>query len=540
MNVFSLLELNKIWKKLAAGAVITVIVTMVTMNYVSHQINNYYAEEDFNKEMKSLIDVASDSLKEPLWNLNDETLISICDSFFQHDTVSRIVVKDATLGLVYDRKSYSEIHADDLLVSIEKDIIHHDRVIGTIELSMTKYFISQEEMRSIQKEFLEMIIVIVLLMIVLMIVVRRITRPLTDLKQALHLVATSNEIQTIEISSNDEVGQLAASFNQMSQDIFEARAAIHKLNEELEEKVENRTSELNQMNEELSESLTIIEKTKQELLTSNDDLSRTLKELQEVQELLIESGKMALLGELVAGVAHEINTPVGVSLTMSSYIEAQVRQLSSKIKSNNLSKQDFLESFEKLEESSSLIVRNLLRAGELISSFKQVAVDQTSHSIRRFNFHDYINETLLNLKSHYKHRNIEIINNCPDDLEIVSYPGAYAQIFTNLIMNSLIHAFDEDDNGLIEIIVQVSDEKLDVLFKDDGKGISPENIKKVFNPFYTTKRGQGGTGLGLNITYNIAFNVLKGSILCQSVLGEGTSFVMNLPLHHPDIDEEMY
>jgi len=379
------------------------------------------------------------------------------------------------------------------------------------------------------------------LLITLFAIISKTTKPLIDLKNALKLVADSeNETPQIEINSNDEIGDLSRSFNEMSINIIDARMAIQHLNEDLEDKVELRTKELNLKNNELVESLEIIQATEEELVASNQNLSNTLSELQEVQELLVESGKMALLGELVAGVAHEINTPIGVSLTVSSFIEREVNRLVDKVNENSLTKNEFLESLGRLEESSSSIVRNLLRAGELITSFKQVAVDQASHSVRKFNFHDYIDETLRNLHSKFKHRKIDIVNNCPDDLTLISYPGAYAQVFTNLIMNSLIHGFDEEDTGLITIDVKKVDKSLIILFHDNGKGIPEEYIRKVFNPFFTTKRGDGGTGLGLNITYNIAINILKGNITCESNMNEGTTFTLTVPYHHPDIDEELH
>jgi len=249
---------------------------------------------------------------------------------------------------------------------------------------------------------------------------------------------------------------------------------------------------------------------------------------------------MALLGELVAGIAHEISTPVGVSLTVSSFMENELNRLHKKINSNTLTKKEFMHTITTLKESSGSVVRNLLRAGELIASFKQVAVDQTSHSVRRFIFYEYVDEIFLNLKSQFKNRNIELINLCPEELDVVSYPGAYSQILTNLIMNSLIHAFDEEAEGKITVNAEKSDNTLKITFHDNGHGIPEKHIKKIFNPFYTTKRGKGGSGLGLNLTFNIITNVLKGNIICESELNEGTTFIMSVPYHHPDINEELY
>jgi len=541
MKIKSMIALNKIWKKLALGAVLTVLFVMLIMNVIVDKINTYYYLDEFEGDLESMSDVASSALEEPLWHLSEQTLLSICDSFFENKSVSQIVVTDNSLGILYDRKIYGFQHEKEMLVTKEKDIIHNENVIGSVKLTMTKYFIEQQSSRASQIRILEAVLLILFLLITLFAIISKTTKPLIDLKNALKLVADSeNETPQIEINSNDEIGDLSRSFNEMSINIIDARMAIQHLNEDLEDKVELRTKELNLKNNELVESLEIIQATEEELVASNQNLSNTLSELQEVQELLVESGKMALLGELVAGVAHEINTPIGVSLTVSSFIEREVNRLVDKVNENSLTKNEFLESLGRLEESSSSIVRNLLRAGELITSFKQVAVDQASHSVRKFNFHDYIDETLRNLHSKFKHRKIDIVNNCPDDLTLISYPGAYAQVFTNLIMNSLIHGFDEEDTGLITIDVKKVDKSLIILFHDNGKGIPEEYIRKVFNPFFTTKRGDGGTGLGLNITYNIAINILKGNITCESNMNEGTTFTLTVPYHHPDIDEELH
>lgn len=534
------MNLNKIWKKLALGAVFTVLFTMLIMNFIILRINRYNTLNEFNSDLETMVNVAAYSLEEPLWNLNKKTLESICDSFFQKETVSQIIVKDLTLGVMYEKKMEGPAHSEDLLVSLEKDIYHSGSKIGVVELTMTKYYIEELYLRSTQIHFIEMMLLVILLVLVLVVIISRITKPLSNLNQALKQFGESEEIHEIEIESKDEIGDLARSFNEMSHNIMDARKAIHQLNEDLELKVEQRTLELNIKNQELEESLEVIRKTEQELLESNRSLSSTLSELREVQDLLVESGKMALLGELVAGVAHEINTPIGVSLTMSSFMEREVGNLASKMNENKLSKREFNEFLARMEESSSSVVRNLLRAGELITSFKQVAVDQTSHSIRRFNLYDYVNETIMNLQSQYKNRAIDIVNNCPDDLNIVSYPGAYAQVLTNLLMNSLLHAFDHDDKGKIIIHAEVLDGSLIMTFEDNGQGIPDEFVKKVFNPFFTTKRGFGGTGLGLNITFNIAVNILKGSIVCESEINKGTAFIMTVPFHHPDINETLY
>lgn len=511
------LQTNKIWKKLAIGAISTIIITLLITNVASRKINNYYTNLSFTSDLESMVSVATISLDEPLWNLNKETLNNICDAFFENDAVSEIIVTDIALGVIYEQKLDSKEHDDSLLTTIEKDIIHNGSKIGTVEFSMTKYYINQKNNQNTQIHFAEMIILIILLTSVLAIIISRITKPLSTLQLAFREVSeNSNSLMPqIEISTSDEIGVLSHHFNIMSQNIYDARNSIVQLNEELENKVEMRTKELQD---------------------TNVNLHKTLTELQEVQDLLIESGKMALLGELVAGVAHEINTPIGVSLTASSFIEKEVKTLIDRSVDGKLTKKEFHSTLDSLTESSAGIVRNLMHAGELIASFKQVAVDQSSHSVRTFDFHHYVNEVLLNLNSQFKNRDIQLINNCDENITLTSYPGAYSQILTNLIMNCLVHAFDSEDTGKIVIAAKRIDSIVKITVHDNGKGIAVDDIHKIFNPFFTTKRGSGGSGLGLNITYNIITNILKGRIRCESPLGMGSTFIITVPFIHPDIE----
>jgi len=542
MKITSLFDLNRIWKKLALGAIITVLITMFIMNLFTQKVNEYNTLKSFETDLESMVNVAAFSLEEPLWHLNHDTLISVCDSFFQKDSVSQIIVQDLSLGIMYERKTYAASHSDDFLVTLEKDIMHNNKKIGSIHFTMTRYYMDEQNKQNVLINYVQMFLLVFFLTTILIMIISRITRPLSDLKTAFEQVAESNDdfMPQIEVKGSDEIADLTKGFNTMSYNIFDARNSIRQLNEVLEDKVELRTLELNIKNQELHDSLEVLTTTQNELIDSNTSLSKTLKELQEIQDLLIESGKMAMLGELVAGIAHEINTPVGVSLTVSSFIEKELKQMLKKVNSNTLTKKEFTTTLTSLQESSASVVRNLLRAGELISSFKQVAVDQTSHSVRRFNFFEYVDEIFLNLKSQFKNRKIELINRCPEELNLVSYPGAYSQILTNLIMNSLIHAFDGDDAGKITIDVEEYDNTLKITFSDNGHGIPEEYVQKIFNPFFTTKRGYGGTGLGLNLTFNITTNVLKGKIICESEVDKGTTFIMSVPYHHPDINEELY
>jgi len=260
------------------------------------------------------------------------------------------------------------------------------------------------------------------------------------------------------------------------------------------------------------------------------ELSQALTNLKAAQTELVESEKMAALGGLVAGIAHEINTPIGIGVTAASLIADKTQNLANAIKNGSLKRSDLEKFMDSLQQSSMIVLSNLNRAAELIQSFKQVAVDQSSEERRSFNLKAYLEEVLLNLQPKLKRTKINVQIDCADNIILDSFPGLISQITTNLVMNSLIHAYDPNDNGTILFVISEQNQRLIFEFSDDGKGISSDNIGKIFDPFYTTKRGQGGSGLGLHIVYNLVTQKLQGSITCESQVGVGTKFIIQIPL----------
>jgi len=263
---------------------------------------------------------------------------------------------------------------------------------------------------------------------------------------------------------------------------------------------------------------------------ANKELKTTIKSLELAQDQLVQSEKMAALGELVAGVAHEINTPVGVSVTAASLLGSKTIEFKKIYSSGDVKRSEMEEYLSTIEEVSNSILINMERAAELISSFKQVAVDQSYEKRRNFNLSEYINEILLSLKPKFRLTSHEIEVNCNKNIELNSFPGAFSQILNNMIMNSLIHGFEEMKNGIITIDVTQSDNTILFIYKDNGKGMTQVQKEKTFDPFYTTMRGQGGTGLGMSIVFNLITQTLKGSIGCESSPGNGVSFIMKLPV----------
>ena len=288
-----------------------------------------------------------------------------------------------------------------------------------------------------------------------------------------------------------------------------AEKIVLDLNKNLEHKVQLRTSELEE---------------------SNDELEQTISNLKSTQESLSNSEKMASLGGLVAGVAHEINTPVGTSLTGITHFMDITKKIKKDYSLDNLSEDDFTQYLNNAEMIAQSVYLNLNTTANLVSSFKQISVDQTNEQKREFNLHEYIQQVLLSLIHITKKTNLDINILGNKEIAIDSYPGAFSQIFSNLIINSIRHGFSKGEKGTINIHIIKEDNILKVIYEDNGKGIKQENLPKIFDPFFTTNRDKGGTGLGLNVIYNIVELQLNGNIRCESVYEEGVKFFIEITL----------
>jgi len=269
----------------------------------------------------------------------------------------------------------------------------------------------------------------------------------------------------------------------------------------------------------------------QEQIETNEELTKTLNSLRKTEKQLIESEKMSALGTLVAGVAHEINTPVGVSVSAASYLELETNKLLESVGKGSLTKRELDAFLNASSETCSILMSNLNKTAELVNSFKNIAVDQTSEECRSFDIKDYLHQVIISLHPKLKKKKIDIQIKCPDNLIITSYPGAFSQILTNLVINALVHAFADRDEGEIIIRVNTEANSLVLSFEDNGCGIPAEYMNKIFDPFFTTKRGSGGTGLGLHIVYNLVTHRLNGQIKCTSMENVGTMFQLIIPLN---------
>jgi signal transduction histidine kinase len=262
---------------------------------------------------------------------------------------------------------------------------------------------------------------------------------------------------------------------------------------------------------------------------ANEDLEQALRQLRIAQAQLVQSEKLASLGSLVAGVAHEINTPVGVGVTAASTLQDWAQRVQQQQANATLTRSELDRFLAVAGESTQILLKNLQRAADLIQSFKQVAVDQSSGERRRFEVRAYIDEVLLSLAPKLNRTPHKVTVECPAALVVDSYPGALAQILTNFISNSLAHAFPAGRTGAIRITVAEDQGWIVLRYADDGVGIPPENLGRIYDPFFTTRRGSGGSGLGMHIVYNLVTQMLGGTISATSAAGQGAVFEVRFP-----------
>ena len=291
-----------------------------------------------------------------------------------------------------------------------------------------------------------------------------------------------------------------------------SKRQLLELNEQLEDRVRQRTEQVESANQALQESM--------------EKLEQAMKEL-------VHAEKLASLGSMVAGISHELNTPIGNTLLAASSMERMFDKVAEQIKTGSMKRSVLEEFIQEGQEMASLITRSTKRSADMVVSFKQVAVDQTSEQRRNFDLRAVIEDNLSAMVPILKKTQVKVSNLVPEGIACNSYPGPMGQIFTNIIQNALLHGFGESGTGNLTIQVINNKNEVIVSVQDDGLGMSQNVMSHIFDPFFTTKLGRGGSGLGLSISHRIATSVLGGNLTVESVLGKGSTFYITLPKTAP-------
>jgi len=365
----------------------------------------------------------------------------------------------------------------------------------------------------------EFVKIFIIAFFIIIIVDRLIIRHLFQITRYAQELASHNLDEKLTLSNrpekDDELDYLVNAINGMRiklQDeivkLEDAENALLALNGELEVKVHDRTAKL---------------------VDSNQQLQDSFDNLTLAQDQLVQSEKMASLGQLVAGVAHEVNTPLGICVTSITALKEKVEDLQNAIESQELTKSFLTDTLNLLMEYEQIIERSLNKSVELIRSFKSVAVEQHTDPEVNINLHQHVYDVVNTVKTLFKQKKYHINIDVDEDFRLITYPSAWNQILTNFLMNSHIHGFEDRIEGEISITFSKSNGYLTLVYTDNGKGIPEDFKKRVFDPFVTTKRGQGGSGLGLNIVFNLVNAKLGGTI--KSLESEqGVSFKVKVPI----------
>ncbi len=397
-------------------------------------------------------------------------------------------------------------------IHIRNSLLLPKAEVGFLQYGLSTKNIIEVTADTREKSLIRTGLIMVLTFLAIVFIGKRIVHRLQQMIIASQEIVAGNYELHIKVSGRDELSVMSDHFNKVVDAVQTKITEITQLNQSLEVRVQQRTHELE---------------------TSKTQIEESLKQLQEAQKQLITSEKLAGLGSLVAGVAHELNTPIGNSVTVSSTINHLAMELKRESDEGKLRRSNLNHFIARVEEAADLLDKNLGRASELITSFKNVAVDQTSELRREFQLRKIMEELAVTLRPKLRKVNIQLVIDVPPDIIMDSYPGPLTQVIANLFNNALIHAFEDITDGQVTWYASI-DEKdpayVKMQFSDTGKGIDPQIIGRIFDPFFTTKFGQGGSGLGLNICHNIVEGVLEGKISVSSTLKVGTTFIIRIPI----------
>lgn len=473
------------------------------------------AEAELQTDLKHNSELLAIALAGPLWEIDAEAAEPLVKALIDDPRfVSAIVNGNGMTRPFLELRQLSG--AIGHTATHTRPILRDGAPIGAVTLVMTRQPYQNKINAEARQEITRLLLTLTVAMaLVLWVLQQRILRPMSRLSAAAETLASGKLGDPLSISGKDEISRVGLAMENMRARLVGAFSSLQQHASTLEEKVERRTHELR---------------------STNTELNRTLDHLKAAQNSLIESEKLASLGRLVAGVAHELNTPLGNALTVVSTLEERYGSLAEKLNGNQaLRKSELSELVTASQLGHDLLRRNVEKAAELIRDFKQVAVDQSSEMRRLFDLGQVIEEVLVTVRPSFKHSPFRIETELPEGLAMDSYPGPLGQVLTNLVLNALIHAFDGAEQGVVRVACRLQgDGWATITCADDGRGMDDATRKRIFDPFFTTRLGRGGSGLGLNIVHNIVTGLLGGTITVTSTPGAGTRFEIALPTRVPD------
>ena len=544
---------------------------------------DYTSTKDYiSNELKNLEKTFSESLTRAIWELNTPQVLSISEGLLEIPMVEGVLIRDDNRELLTQMGNISNRNMETFKLA---DLSDEGAVISdasglfgytfplifefsgrTTQVGDVTLFSSREIVLSrilLTVVFLigsAIVKTLFLILLFSMAFKKHLTSPLSELTKKVEHIdldhindahvyihqTEDNELTVIQHTFNELIDKVASSqkdLKKAQKDLIKTNDILDQQNLMLEQEVAKKTANLSQAmmdlqkqkyqletNEKsLKEEIETRRHTESELVHKTQELEKTIETLGLAQGRLVESEKLAALGGLVAGITHDVNTPIGVAVTATSYLSDRIQDVGNKFDNKSLSANDMKSFISDGNQSIDLLNSNLNRASELIASFKQIAVDQASEAIRTINLKTYLKEIITSLKPKFKKSNHTININCADDIVMKVPAGAISQIFTNFLMNSVIHGFEDKNDGVIDIDIREDNDQVLIDYKDNGKGVTEEQLTKLFDPFYTTKREDGGSGLGTNIAYNLVKQTLQGDINAYSEVDKGLVYNLKIP-----------
>lgn len=490
------------------------VVIAITLIFLLTTVYEYHSEV---RELKDYLSfkleytahMMSSSLADPVWDYDYDGIEALGDSLFQDPEIAFLIVLDNVSGELYNHEMKGKSYDPACLRVMNYPITYDDEKVGSISIGVTDYFGLQKIRDGLLFRIMELIVVVITLTVVIFFISYQITKPLLILAQDVKALAEGKERIRLEDYSDDEIGLLARNFNDMGDVIEHTSNELQVINESLEDKVAVRTDEL---------------------MIKNEELNRTLKTLKDTQSQLIRSSKLKLTTRLVAGVAHEINTPLGLAITITTFIEDKINQIKELSGLDNLSEEDLDKLTDDVQSSLQSLEMNLKRVTKLMEHFKQLMLENQSQVPVVFDLKEHLVKTCNSMMMDLLPNKIDLNLQCQETLVIKSYPTAYTQILYQLVDNAITHGFKELNEGKIIITCEEKEEHIILTVADNGVGMPPEIAENAFNPFYKGDTKMNGSGLGLSIVENIVNVHLGGNIRCTSNVQKGTTYELQLPL----------
>ncbi len=452
----------------------------------------------------SYIDLLQAGMRLPLWNISSGLGQPLIDVISVDKSVLSIVVT-TTNDTVFLQHGEVQASTDEDSITMMRQITYEGDLLGEVTL----VYSLKEAMKRAQ-DASRLLLTILTVQLVFSVALmgyflrKRVTGPLLQLEASAAGIAEGDLETQIPKLGSDEFGALSNQLERM-------RGALSRSIHDLEERVRERTVEL---------------------LDVNQELKGAVDKLRHAQGELVQQEKLAALGSLVAGIAHELNTPIGNGLTVASSMADGTEKIRTAM-AEGMTRSMLEQYLRDMQEGVNLVCMSLEKASELVSSFKQVAVDRTSAQRRSFQLSSLLKETRVTMATLMKHMPYRLEIKEKQDVTLDSYPGPLGQVITNLLNNALLHGFDDRQNGKISITTEPCDMGVQISVSDNGRGIEARDISHIFDPFFTTKLGEGGNGLGLHIVHNIVTAALGGAIEVESSVGLGTTFIVRIPLVAP-------